>query len=88
VAIEDAAALGVLLEAGLSPEDVPERLALYADIRRPRANKLQEYTRLAGEDLKPGQAQKFDVRDYTNYNFDHDEFDNSTKRLKEWKETE
>ncbi|KPI35031.1 3-hydroxybenzoate 6-hydroxylase 1 [Cyphellophora attinorum] len=87
VAIEDAAALGVLLEAGLRPEDVPDRLSLYEEIRRPRANKLQEYTRLAGEDLKPGQAQKFDVRDYTNYNFDHDEFDNSTKRLKEWKET-
>jgi hypothetical protein len=85
VAIEDAAALGVLLERGLKPAEVEERLKLYTTIRKPRADRLQEYTRIAGEDLKPGQASKLNIQEYTNYNFGHDEFDNASQRLREWK---
>ena len=87
VAVEDAAALGVVLERGLQPGQVAERLKLYETFRQERANKLQEYTRLAGEDLKPGEGAKFDVRDYTNYNFGHDEWDSATQKLQEWKST-
>jgi 2-polyprenyl-6-methoxyphenol hydroxylase-like FAD-dependent oxidoreductase len=51
-AIEDAAALGVVLQRGVKPEEVPDRLALYQKIRMERANRLQEYSRLVGRDLK------------------------------------
>ena len=52
VAIEDAAALGVVLEKGITREDVPARLALYEKIRYERANRIQEYSRLAGRDVQ------------------------------------
>ena len=51
-AIEDAAALGVVLERGITREEVPARLALYEKIRCERANRIQEYTRLAGRDFQ------------------------------------
>lgn len=82
-AIEDAVALSVVLERGLSPEEVPARLKLWESIRYDRANRIQEYSRLAGRDLKVGV--KMDMTEYTNYNFGHDEFDNSTQRLREYK---
>jgi 2-polyprenyl-6-methoxyphenol hydroxylase-like FAD-dependent oxidoreductase len=53
-AIEDAAALSVVLEKGLTREDVPARLKLYEGIRYERACRIQEYSRLAGRDLKEG----------------------------------
>ncbi|KAI1616482.1 hypothetical protein EDD37DRAFT_618243 [Exophiala viscosa] len=83
VAMEDAAALAVVLERDLRAEDVPERLKLWESIRYERANRIQEYSRLAGRDVKEGV--KVNMIEYTNYNFGHDEFDNSAQRLREWK---
>lgn len=55
VAIEDAVALTVVLPLGTKPSDVPERLKLYEQFRYERANKIQEYTRVAGRDrTEPG----------------------------------
>ena len=51
-AIEDAASLGVVLERGITREEVPARLALYEKIRCERANRIQEYTRIAGRDVQ------------------------------------
>lgn len=51
VAIEDAAALAVVLPPGTKSEDVAERLTLYEEIRKERADRIQEYSRLAGADL-------------------------------------
>ncbi|RMD44997.1 hypothetical protein DV735_g78, partial [Chaetothyriales sp. CBS 134920] len=83
VAMEDAAAIGVVLERGLSRDQVPDRLKLYQDIRYERANRIQEYSRLMGKDIQD--AKGINMIEYTNYNFGHDEFDNSTQRLREWK---
>jgi 2-polyprenyl-6-methoxyphenol hydroxylase-like FAD-dependent oxidoreductase len=52
VAMEDAAALSVVLERNLSAEEVPQRLKLWESIRYERANRIQEYSRLAGRDIK------------------------------------
>lgn len=52
VAMEDAAALATVLERSLSRDEVPARLELYESIRNGRANRIQEYSRLAGADLK------------------------------------
>jgi len=49
--MEDAASLAVVLQRGTTAGDVPERLRLYEKIRMGRANRVQEYSRLAGRDL-------------------------------------
>jgi len=87
VAIEDAAAIGVVLEYNGTPDQVQERLKLYQDIRKSRADTIQKHTRLVGEDLVPGQSPKLDQRVATTFNFGHDEYDNSTQKLREWKWT-
>ena len=84
IAMEDAVALGVVLERGLKPEEVPDRLKLYEAIRKGRAQRLQEYTRLAGKDVKPGEV-SVNMLEFTAFNYGHDEYDNSMQRLREWK---
>ncbi|KUI65822.1 3-hydroxybenzoate 6-hydroxylase 1 [Cytospora mali] len=83
-AIEDAAALSVVLPRGTSPDAVPERLKLYEKIRYTRAHQIQEYSRLAGKDWVDGKPQ-IDMMAYTAYNFGHDEIDNSNNVFKRWK---
>lgn len=51
VAIEDAATLAVVLPPGTKSEEVAERLSLYEEIRKERADKIQQFSRLAGADL-------------------------------------
>lgn len=51
VAIEDAASLAAVLPAGTRPEEVPERLKLYENIRKVRADRIQQHSRIAGKDL-------------------------------------
>ncbi|KAK9592166.1 hypothetical protein V6Z92_005195 [Aspergillus fumigatus] len=83
VAIEDAASLAVVLPFGTTVEEIPERLQLYDEIRHERASRIQQYSRLAGRDRVDGQ-ETADMYGFTNYNFGHDEWDNSTQRLREW----
>lgn len=83
IAIEDAVALGVVLEAGVSKDEVPARLKLYEQIRKERAELVQEYTRRSGK--KRGEKASFDIADYQNYCFAHDEFMTSHQKLREWK---
>lgn len=82
VAMEDAASLSVVLPKGTKPEEVADRLKLYEQIRMERAHRIQHFSRLIGQDLD--QWEKFDMYGFTNYNFGHDEFDNSAQRLREW----
>ncbi|KAI5460930.1 hypothetical protein BGZ63DRAFT_357761 [Mariannaea sp. PMI_226] len=82
VAIEDAASIFALLPPGASSDDVPERLALFERLRDERAHKIQEYTRQAGADLNDENRDTFNINAFVNYNFGHDEFDNSTHSLK------
>jgi hypothetical protein len=84
MAIEDAVSLAVVLPLGTTPEEVPERLKLYEKIRYTRANKIQEYSRQAGEDFS-NEKPKMDMMAYTFYNFGWDEWDNSTKEYWKWK---
>jgi 2-polyprenyl-6-methoxyphenol hydroxylase-like FAD-dependent oxidoreductase len=52
MAIEDAAALGVVLPSGTSADQVPERLRLYEQCRHERATAVQQFSRIAGGDNK------------------------------------
>ncbi|ROV97543.1 hypothetical protein VSDG_04639 [Cytospora chrysosperma] len=83
-AIEDAAALSVVLPKGTSPDAVPERLKLYEKIRYRRAHQIQEFSREAGKDWVGGKPQ-IDMMSYTANNFGHDEIDNSNNVFKRWK---
>lgn len=56
-AIEDAAAITVVLPDGTCPADVPERLKMYEKIRYDRAHKIQSDSRRAGSDWKDGKPQ-------------------------------
>ncbi|KAI0403454.1 hypothetical protein F4802DRAFT_599052 [Xylaria palmicola] len=80
-AIEDAAALGVVLQQGVTPDEVPERLRLYESIRQARANRIQEYSRIAGRDLE---GEQLNMMEYMNYNFGHDEWHNATGIFRRW----
>ncbi|EON67986.1 hypothetical protein W97_07132 [Coniosporium apollinis CBS 100218] len=82
VAIEDAASLAVVLGAGTPREEIPDRLKLYERIRYDRANRIQDFSRLMGADLD--KKVKLDMFAFTNFNFGHDEWDNSSQKLREW----
>jgi len=61
MAIEDGAALGVMLGRGTQPEDVPERLQLYNKARYERATNIQQFSVEVGSDsvaAKPGESAK------------------------------
>jgi 2-polyprenyl-6-methoxyphenol hydroxylase-like FAD-dependent oxidoreductase len=96
-AIEDAATLGVVFPANTKREEITARLELYEKIRKERAERIQEYSRIAGSDLKEGVKHDStycplltwmrlinSVTQYTTYNFGHDEWDNSTQELRKW----
>ncbi len=53
-AIEDAASLAVLFPAGTRKDEIEARLELYEKIRKERADRIQEYSRVAGSDLQEG----------------------------------
>ena len=59
-AIEDAAALAVVLPLGTRADEVAERLKLYETCRYERAHRIQEYTRQAGRCL--GEDGKIDSK--------------------------
>ncbi|KAL2784515.1 hypothetical protein BJX66DRAFT_348237 [Aspergillus keveii] len=82
VAIEDAISLTVVLDKDTPIAEVSERLKLYHDIRHERATRIQGFSRLIGED-RTGDNEP-DMYGFSNYNFGHDEFDNSTQKLREW----
>lgn len=82
-AIEDAAALSVVLPRGTDPADVAERLQLYKEIRYERAHAIQDYSRQAGKDWVDGKPQ-IDMMSYTSHNFGHDEYDYAGNVFKRW----
>ncbi|KAK3337297.1 hypothetical protein B0T19DRAFT_455016 [Cercophora scortea] len=83
-AMEDAAALTIVLPKGTAPEAIPERLKLYEEIRSERTHAIQQYSRLAGKDWENG-VPAIDMMAYTNHNFGHDEIDYATNIFKRWK---
>jgi hypothetical protein len=81
--MEDAVSLAAILPYGTPKEDIPERLRLYEQCRRERANKIQDGTRLSGTSQKDlaKMGKKYDAFAFTNYNFGHDEWDSSKNAL-------
>ncbi|RDW94889.1 FAD binding-containing protein [Coleophoma crateriformis] len=81
-AIEDAISMAIVFSGDAKKEEINERLNLYEKIRKERAETIQEYSRIAGSDIKAvGQN---NMQTYTVYNFGHDEYDNSMQQLRKW----
>jgi 2-polyprenyl-6-methoxyphenol hydroxylase-like FAD-dependent oxidoreductase len=53
-AIEDAATLGVVFAANTPKDEITARLELFEKIRKERADRIQEYSRKAGSDIRDG----------------------------------
>ncbi|TGO27314.1 hypothetical protein BPAE_0044g00490 [Botrytis paeoniae] len=83
-AIEDAAALAVVLPGDVRKEDIQERLKLYEEIRMGRAHRIQKFSRVLGRDPVEGDDVIIDIRQFVNHNLQHDEWDNSTHELRKW----
>ncbi|KAK8191518.1 uncharacterized protein BKA78DRAFT_282581 [Phyllosticta capitalensis] len=81
-AIEDAAALGVVLPKGTKPEDVPQRLELFFKFRYERATNIQSFSREMGKDQT---AEDINMQAHMEYNFGHDEWDSATDKFRRWK---
>ena len=79
MAIEDGATLVTLLSSDTRVEDIPRRLKLYEDIRRPRVSKVREVSR----HLAKGLETKEFVQDYMNFLSSHDVVEHAKKVLAE-----
>ncbi|KAL1636380.1 hypothetical protein SLS58_009873 [Diplodia intermedia] len=81
-AMEDAAALAVVLPQGTTPEDVPQRLKLYFEFRYERCTKIQRFSQQAGRDI---QDEPLDMIGNSTYNFSHDEWDSASDKFRRWR---
>ncbi|KAF4984075.1 hypothetical protein FZEAL_654 [Fusarium zealandicum] len=81
-AIEDAAAIAVVLPLGTSPAAVSEHLKLYEKIRYERAHAIQDHSRKVGADWKNGKPQVDPT--VWNYIFAHDAYDHAQDILKRY----
>ncbi|KAI0157770.1 FAD/NAD(P)-binding domain-containing protein [Xylariaceae sp. FL1272] len=84
IAMEDAVSLAVLMPLGISPNEIPERLELYQEVRDERAHRIQEVSRVTGADLDDPISRSLNMFEFTVYNFGHDEWQNSTEQLRNW----
>jgi len=87
-ALEDAASITTLFGYGVRESDVPERLKLYEECRKSRAEELHSFSRLLGRDLEAGNEdaklnRELMAKKFFPYIFGHDEFDHSAQKLRE-----
>ena len=68
MAIEDGATLATLLSSNIRVEDIPRRLKLYEEIRRPRVSRVRE----ASRDVAQGKETKEFMHDYMTFLSSHD----------------
>lgn len=91
-AIEDAASLAALLLPGTSLSMIPERLQIYEECRKERAEKLHELSRSIGRDMTAGISETEKVEKDTEKAkinmerlvYAHDEYDHTTQKLREY----
>ena len=79
MAIEDGATLATLLPSNIRVEDVPHRLKLYEEIRRPRVSRVRE----ASRDIALGLENKEFMHDYMIFLSSHDVVEHAKQVLTE-----
>lgn len=96
-AIEDAASLAALLLPGISLSIIPERLQIYEECRKERAEKLHGLSRAVGRDTDENREKESleggnekARSDIERYIYVHDEYDHTTQKLREhlWRQKE
>ena len=75
--IEDAITLPTMLLAGTSKEDIPSRLKLYEDTRRPRVTRVREESRAIAKVLDYNQL----AAEYRHFLSSHDAVQHAQKAL-------
>lgn len=91
-AIEDAASLAALLLPGTSLSMIPERLQIYEECRKERAEKLHGLSRSIGRDMTAGISEIEKIEKDTEKAkinmerlvYAHDEYDHTTQKLREY----
>ncbi|KIW14203.1 hypothetical protein PV08_06984 [Exophiala spinifera] len=85
MALEDALALGVLLETATPASEVDERLMLYSATRKTRAVAVQKTMRGLSESDMRNFATEFEAYSFHNYILGHDELEHMAQALRVWK---
>ena len=79
MAIEDGAIVATLLSSDIQVEDIPRRLKLYEEIRRPRVSRVRE----ASRDIAQGLETKEFMHDYMTFLSSHDVVEHAKQVLTE-----
>lgn len=84
-AMEDAVSLGILFPVGVNCSEIVPRLLLYQECRKARAEKVQELTRIAGDDtVSPTEEKLTTITTIQQYICNYDERENSRQQLLQW----
>ena len=88
-ALEDAASIAAVFPPGTNQKEIPERLKLYEECRKGRAEEIHSFSRLLGHDLELGDEDARVNRDltavkYFPYIFGYDEHDHTTQKFREY----
>ena len=90
-AIEDAASLAALLLPGIRLSKIPERLQIYEECRKERAEMLHGLSRATGQDITEENIKKGktaeedkDMIDVGRLVYTHNEYDHTTQKLREY----
>ena len=79
MAIEDGATLSILLSPETRVKDIPGRLKLYQEIRRPRLSRVRETSRQVAQGLESHEL----MRDYMTFLSSHDAVEHAKYALNE-----
>ena len=83
MAIEDGTTLSVLLSPTTQIKDIPDRLKLYQEMRRPRVSRVREEARILAKGLETPES----MRDYMMFLSSHDAVDYAEQMLTKALET-
>ena len=83
MAIEDAVTLATLLPSGLPVEEIEDRLQLYERIRKPRVQRVRDFSR----DSARGKDDMQGMKDYREFLASHDAVEHAKRELAEHLET-
>ncbi|EKG16284.1 Monooxygenase FAD-binding protein [Macrophomina phaseolina MS6] len=87
MAIEDAACISALLQEGTTATAIPRLLELFQNYRKERVDRIAEFTRRRGRNFSGAEGpypSPEEIAQIVQYCNNHDEWDNTTSKFKEW----
>ncbi|KAH7063745.1 hypothetical protein B0J12DRAFT_716071 [Macrophomina phaseolina] len=87
MAIEDAASISALLKKGTPASEIPRLLELFQKFRKERVDRVIEFTRRRGRNFSGNEGpypSGDEVAQFFQFCNNHNEWDNTNARLKEW----